>query len=73
MKTKVSGHSGLLEEVELRMLAEKAMMSEIKRKTRFEAVLNLMNSLGIAPHERKSFIIEFAKWIKQEGLDDRYK
>ena len=64
-KAKVSGHSGLPEEVELRMLAEKVMMSEIRRQKRFEAVLNLMNSLGIAPHERRTFIIAFAKWLEE--------
>ena len=63
-KAKVSGHSGLPEEVELRMLAEKVMMSEIRRQKRFEAVLNLMNSLGIAPYERRTFIIAFAKWLE---------
>ena len=62
-KANVSGHSGLPEEVELRMLAEKVMMSEIRRQKRFEAVLNLMNSLVIAPHERRTFILSFAKWM----------
>lgn len=62
-KANVSGHSGLPEEVELRILAEKVMMSDIRRQKRFEAVLDLMNEMGIAPHERKTFIISFAKWM----------
>ena len=61
--SKVSGHSGLPEEIELRMMEEKMQRNEEKREMRFVAVLDLMNSLGIAPHERKAFIIAFAKWM----------
>lgn len=64
---KVSGHSGLREDIELRMMAEKAKAAEVKRLKRFDAILDLMNKLGIDPKERKEFIIRFAKWLDGKG------
>ena len=65
--SKVSGHSGLREDVELRMMAEKAKAAEMRKLKRFDAILDLMNKLGIAPKERKEFIIRFAKWLDGKG------
>ena len=62
--SKVSGHSGLPEEIELRMMEEKMQGNKERKEERFRSVLDLMNSLGIAPHERKTFIIAFAKWME---------
>ena len=66
-KSKVSGHSGLPEDVELRAMAEKAERAEMKRQAKFSAMIDLMNIMGIAPKERRAFIISFAKWLEQEG------
>ena len=67
MRTRVSGHSGLPENVELRIMAENAERAKSRKKERYQAMLNLMNSMGIAPMERRTFIISFAKWLEQEG------
>ena len=65
-KANVSGHSGLPEAVELSMLAEKAEQEKRKRRARFEIMRDIMNSFGIAPKERRAFLIAFAKWLEQE-------
>ena len=67
----VSGHSGWPEDVELRALEEKAERVATKKQARFTAMLELMNSLGIAPRERRTFIIGFAKWLEQEENNGR--
>lgn len=69
--TKVSGHSGLPEEVELRMMAERSEKRKEKRKKQYEEMVAKMNSFGIAPFERRRFFIGFIKWLEeQEGADE---
>ena len=66
--SRVSGHSGLREEVELRMMAEKAERLKQRKEQRYKEMVEKMNSLGIAPFERRRFFIEFMKWLEeQEG------
>ena len=66
--TRISGHSGLPEEVELRMMAEKLERLEQRKEQRYKEMVAKMNSLGIAPFERRRFFIGFIKWLEeQEG------
>lgn len=60
----VSGHSGLPEHVELRMIAEKAEERKKKKEKLFNEMVEKMNSYGIAPDERRRFFIEFIKWLE---------
>lgn len=69
MKNKVSGHSGLPEDVELRILVEKAEENRSRRESRYQEILAKMNSLGIAPTERRKFIIGFVKWLEKEKAE----
>ena len=62
-KTNVSGHSGLPEHIELQMMADKAQQVADRKEEQRKRILDLMNEMGIAPHERKTFIISFAKWM----------
>ena len=67
----VSGHSGLREEVELRMMAEKLERLEEQKEQRYKEMVAKMNSFGIAPFERRRFFICFIKWLEeQEGADE---
>ena len=63
---KVSGHSGLPEEVEIRMLVEKAEKNKARQEQRFNDLLDFLRKLGIAPNERRKFIISFLKWMEAE-------
>lgn len=65
-KAKVSGHSGLPEEVELRMLAEKEEALRRKKEMMFSELLAVMKKYGIAPNRRRETVIQFAKWM--EGI-----
>lgn len=60
----VSGHSGLPEDVELQQMADKAKAQKEKRQKQYESVLECINKQGIAPSERRRFIIGFAQWVE---------
>ena len=64
--SRVSGHSGLPEEVELRMMAEKLERLEEQKEQRYKEMVAKMNSFGIAPFERRRFFIEFVKWLEEQ-------
>lgn len=59
--TKVSGHSGLREEVELAMLEEKSIKVKAKWDKRFSETETLINSFGMSPNEKRRFLIELIK------------
>lgn len=69
MRTKVSGHSGLPEDIELRMMDEKIKKKREETEQMFQDFLRLMMFHGIAPHERKKFLIRFAKWLEVNKHD----
>lgn len=62
-RAKVSGHSGLPEEVELRMLEEKIEKKRIETEQMYQDFLRLMNFHGIAPSKRRMFLVRFSKWL----------
>lgn len=62
--SKVSGHSGLPEDVEIRMMVEKAEKNKARQEQRFRDQLEFLRKLGIAPSEMRSFIISFVKWME---------
>jgi len=64
VKTKVSGHSGLPEEVELRMMQERSDARKQKTEQMFSDILAVMTKNGIAPNRRRETIIAFAKWME---------
>ena len=64
--TRISGHSGLPEEVELQMMAERSEKRKEKRKKQYEEMVAKMDSLGIAPFERGRFFIDFIKWLEEQ-------
>lgn len=66
MKTKVSGHSGLPEEVELRMMQEKAEAIKRKKEAMYSEILEVMKRYGVAPNERLRTIAAFVRWMEQE-------
>ena len=66
MRTRVSGHSGLPEEVELRMMAEKEEALRRKKENLFSELLGVMKKYGIAPNERKRTVIAFVKWLEEK-------
>ena len=59
--TKVSGHSGLREEVELAMLETKSIEVKAKWDKRFLETETLINSFGMSPEQKRQFLIELAK------------
>jgi hypothetical protein len=44
-------------------MADKAQQVADRKEEQRKRILDLMNEMGIAPHERKTFIISFAKWM----------
>ena len=66
MRTKVSGHSGLPEEVELRMMQEAAEECRKKKEKMFSDLLAVMKRYGVMPSRRRETIIAFAKWMEDK-------
>lgn len=71
MKTNVSGHSGLPEAVELEQMARRSEERKAKTIHRYKTLLSTMDRLGIAPHERQTFFIQFMKWVKKETEENK--
>ncbi|MBR4934462.1 MAG: hypothetical protein IKZ01_01175 [Anaerotignum sp.] len=63
-RAKVSGHSGLPEEVELRMMQEKAEERRREKDKLFSEMLEVMNRNGVAPNERMRHLARFVKWLE---------
>lgn len=63
-RANVSGHSGLPEKVELRMMQEKMEKRQKDNEFMYMEFLDLMNKHGIAPGERRKFIIRFSRWME---------
>ena len=66
MSSRVSGHSGLPEEVELRMMQEKEEALRRKKEEMFSELLAVMKKYGVMPSRRRETIIAFAKWMEEK-------
>ena len=66
MKPQISGHSGLPEHVELRMMQEKAEENQRKKEKMFSELLGVMQKYGIMPGRRRETIVAFAKWLEEK-------
>lgn len=63
MKTHISGHSGLPEHVELRMLEEKADRMRALRNEQKDAIRKILNTMP--PDIRRRFLLEIVREYTQ--------
>lgn len=64
MRNKVSAHSGLPEDTELRMMEERAMVSKAKREAQLSTIYGVLDKMPDV--ERRTLLAEFVRHYWRE-------